>query len=115
MDQYEDEKIIFDKFNGKIDITLTSEKKIKDIIPYLIKCKFCVGNDTGFSHLSVNLNIETIVIYGDCPPQNYSKLINPIDINEDVKRSSQSINSVKFEKLADRLLMFLNKERWPSG
>ena len=115
LDQYEDEKIIFDKFNGKIDITLTSEKKIKDIIPYLIKCKFCVGNDTGFSHLSVNLNIETIVIYGDCPPQNYSKLINPIDINEDVKRSSQSINSVKFEKLADRLLMFLNKERWPSG
>ena len=50
------------------EIIFTSEKKIKDVIPHLKKCKFCIGNYTGFSHLSVNLDIETLVIYGDCPP-----------------------------------------------
>lgn len=114
-DQHQDEKIIYETFNGKIDMTFTAEKKIKEILPFLIKCKFCVGNDTGFSHLSINLNIETIIIYGDCPPQNYSQLINPIDIGNEVERSSNSINSIKFEKVAERLSMLFEKERWPSG
>ena len=107
-DQLNEEKIIINKFNN-VKITLTSEKKIKDIIPYLIKCKFCIGNDTGFTHLSVNLDIETFVIYGDCPPQLYSDLILPIDIEANISRSSNSIHTINAEKVINNLSCFLNR------
>lgn len=106
-DQSNDEKIIKDKFIENTDITFTSDKKIADVIPYLKKCKFCVGNDTGFSHLSVNLNIETLVIQGDCPLQFYSKLLNHVEIDANIVRSSTSIHSIKVEKVLSKLSKFL--------
>ena len=73
LDQSKEEELINENFRDTIDTTFTADKKINDVIPYLKRCKFCIGNDTGFSHLSVNLDIETMVIQGDCPPQTYSK------------------------------------------
>ena len=92
-----------------MDIIFTSDKKIGDVIPYLKKCKFCIGNDTGFSHLSVNLDIETLVIQGDCPPQSYSKLLKHVDIEPDVTRSPTSIHTIKTEKVLDELSKLLNR------
>ena len=51
LDQLKEETIIKEKFEDSIKIIYTSDKQIKDIIPYLNKCDFCIGNDTGFSHL----------------------------------------------------------------
>ena len=65
--------------------------------------------DTGFAHLSVNLDIETIVIHGDCPPQDYSNLIHHVDIDKHVTRSSSSIHSIRVEKVLDKLSKFLNR------
>ena len=107
IDQLEEERIIYEKFKNKLKITYSSDKKIDEIIPHLLKCKFCIGNDTGFSHLSVNFDIETIVLYGDCPPQNYSNLIHVIDIDHDVKRSSHSINTIKVDKVLRFIENFL--------
>ena len=84
-------------------------EKINEVIPYLKKCKFCVGNDTGFAHLSVNLDIETLVIQGGCPPQSYSKLLKHVDIERDVTRSPTSIHSIKIEKILDELSKLLNR------
>ena len=70
---------------------------------------FCVGNDTGFSHLSVNLDVETLVIQGDCPPQNYSPLLNHIDIDLNEIRSTKSIHTIKTEKVLNELTNFLNR------
>ena len=109
MDQADDERIIKDKFNNELEFIFSSDKKIKDIIPYLKSCKFCVGNDTGFSHLSVNFDIETVIIYGDCPPQNYSNLIYNVDIHESVIRSATSIHSIKFDKVTKEILKLLNR------
>ena len=109
LDQSKDEELISEKFADTINIIFTANKKIKDVIPYLKRCKFCIGNDTGFSHLSVNLDIETIVIQGDCPPQNYSKLLKNIDIESDVTRSSTSIHTIKAEKVLNELSNFLNR------
>tara|TARA_B100000674_G_scaffold362406_1_gene305144 strand:- start:201 stop:1208 length:1008 start_codon:yes stop_codon:yes gene_type:complete len=107
-DQYEDEEMIRKKFNDT-EIIFTSGKKIKDIIPYLMKCKFCIGNDTGFAHLSTNLDIQTFMIYGDCPPQLYSDLIYPIDIENNLVRSSNSIHSITADKVKKELTNFFNR------
>ena len=109
LDQSKDEELISEKFADTINIIFTANKKIKDVIPYLKRCKFCIGNDTGFSHLSVNLDIETMVIQGDCPPQTYSKLLMHIDIEPDVTRSSTSIHTIKAEKVLDELSNLLNR------
>ena len=109
LDQSKDEELISEKFVDTIDIIFTANKKIKDVIPYLERCEFCIGNDTGFSHLSVNLDIDTMVIQGDCPPQNYSKLLKNIDIEPDVMRSSTSIHTIEAEKVLNELSNFLNR------
>ena len=109
LDQSKDENLIKEKFSENIDIIFTSDKKISDVIPYLKKCKFCIGNDTGFAHLSVNLDIETLVIQGDCPPQSYSKLLKHVDIEPDVVRSHTSIRTIKTEKVLDELSKLLNR------
>ena len=49
------------------------------VIPKLKSCKFVIGNDTRFSHLSVAYNKKTYVILGDCPPHKYSNLFIPIE------------------------------------
>ena len=67
------------------------------------------GNDTGFAHLSVNLDVETLVIQGDCPPQSYSKLLKHVDIEPDVTRSPTSIHTIKIEKVLDELSKLLNR------
>ena len=109
-DQSNEENLIKNKFKNEIEIILTSDKKIKDVIPNLKLCKFCIGNDTGFAHLSVNLDIETFIIYGDCPPQSYTNLINHIDIDKNVVRSSSSIKTIKLDKVLIKLSSFLNKK-----
>ena len=109
LDQSKEEELINQNFRDTIDTTFTADKKINDVIPYLKRCKFCIGNDTGFSHLSVNLDIETMVIQGDCPPQTYSKLLKHIDIESNVTRSSTSIHTIKAEKVLDELSNFLNR------
>ena len=108
-DQLKDEKIIKDKFKNELELIFSSDKEIKDVIPYLKSCKFCVGNDTGFSHLSVNFDIETLIIHGDCPPQDYSSLIHHVDIDKSMTRSSTSIISITVEKVLDELSKFLNR------
>jgi ADP-heptose:LPS heptosyltransferase len=107
LDQSQDEKLINDEFINNTDIIFTSDKKINDVIPFLKKCIFCVGNDTGFAHLSVNFDIETFVIHGDCLPQNYTALLKHVDIETDVIRSSKSIHSIKTEKVLNKLAKFL--------
>ena len=109
LDQSHDEKLIKENFTDKLDLIFTSDKKINEVIPYLKKCKFCVGNDTGFAHLSVNLDIETLVIQGDCPPQFYSKLLSHVDIDLDVIRSSTCIHTIRIEKVLNKLSKFLNR------
>ena len=109
LDQSNDEDFIKKKFKQNTDIIFTSDKKIYDVIPYLKKCKFCIGNDTGFAHLSVNLDIETLVIQGDCPPQFYSKLLKHVDIETDVTRSRTSIHTIKIEKVLNELSKLLNR------
>jgi len=109
LDQSKEENLIKENFKNTLEITYSSNKNINEVIPYLRRCMFCVGNDTGFSHLSVNLDVETLVIQGDCPPQNYSPLLNHIDIDLNEIRSKTSIHTIRTEKVLNELTILLNR------
>ena len=102
-DQSNLENAIISNYSDQIIFIDTSKKSIGEVIPDLKKCKFVIGNDTGFSHLSVAYNKKTYVILGDCPPHTYSNLIINIDKDEEVVRSINSIKSIKIEKVLNRL------------
>jgi len=107
IDQSSEEDLIKRNFDKKINIIFSSKKKIYELIPLIKKCKFCIGNDTGFSHLSISFGIDTFVLYGDCPPQNYSNLIHHIDIEQDEIRSDSSIKLISPEKVISKLNLFI--------
>ena len=102
-DQSNLENAIISNYSDQIIFIDTSKKSIGEVIPDLKKCKFVIGNDTGFSHLSVAYNKKTYVILGDCPPHTYSNLIINIDKDEEVVRSINSIQSIKIEKVLNHL------------
>ena len=104
-DQSDLENSIISNYSDQIMFIDTSKKNIGEVIPDLKKCNFVIGNDTGFSHLSVAYNKKTFVILGDCPPHTYSNLITPIDKDENIERSNDSIKTIKLEKV----LKYLNK------
>jgi len=99
-DQINEEKYIEENLNNKnINLIFTSKKKINEVVPDILKCKFYVGNDTGFAHLFINYGIKCFIIYGNCVPQYYSKLINVIDKDENIKRSDTSIKTITIKKV----------------
>ena len=106
--QTNEEENIKEKLNNNnANFIFTSKKKISDVIPDILKCKFYVGNDTGFAHLFVNYGINSYIIYGDCVPQYYSKSINIIDKDEDIERSDNSINTITLDKVIESLQLNL--------
>lgn len=91
----------------KIFFIKTSNLDIQKIIKYFNRIKFYIGNDTGFSHLSVSYQIPSIIIHGDCPPHSYSKLIYPI-LGKNNILSHDSIKSISFEKVKKKIKYLLN-------
>jgi len=110
LDQSNNEEQIKNFFIKKrdVEIIFTSQKKIVHVIPLLKKCIFCIGNDTGFSHLSINYGLNTFIIYGDCPPQYYSDKIIQIDIPENIKRSKNCISSIEINDVLFKVKNFLD-------
>ena len=104
-DQSDLEKEIISNYSDQIKFIDTSTKSIDEVIPDLKKCNFVIGNDTGFSHLSVAYNKKTYVILGDCPPHTYSNLIISIDKDQNLERSIDSIKTIKLKKV----LKYLDK------
>ena len=98
-DQSNLEKFIINQFSDQVKFIVTSAKNINEVVPDLKKCKFVIGNDTGFSHLAVAYNKKTYVILGDCPPHKYSNLFISIDKDPNIERSKRSIGTIKLEKI----------------
>tara|TARA_B100000579_G_scaffold407192_1_gene394257 strand:- start:303 stop:1262 length:960 start_codon:yes stop_codon:yes gene_type:complete len=94
------ENEIIVKSDKKLEFIRTSMKPINEVIPELKTCRLLIGNDTGFSHLAVAYGKKSLMILGDCPPHTYSDLIIPIDKDENIPRSSESIKSITFEKVS---------------
>ncbi len=98
-DQIEKEKQIMKKTGDDIELILTAEKTIKEVIPHIKTSSIYIGHDTGFSHLALAYGKKSFILFGDCEPSIYTDLIVPIDKEEDVPRSDESIRSISFEKV----------------
>ena len=56
-----------------------SKLSLEEIIPIVASCQYYIGNDTGFGHLSANLNSKCLMIFCDSPI-NYGLWNNNIKI-----------------------------------
>ena len=93
-------EFMFSGTNWENKIEFSYEDSMKgEVISDLKSCKLCTGNDTGFSHLATAYSKKNFVILGDCPPHTYSNLIIPIDKEDNLPRTSNSIKSISFEKV----------------
>lgn len=90
----------------KKNFVTLSDKKIKDVIPYLCISNMYVGNDSFGSHITSQSNIKSIVILLDSPKAytDYSKnyyRIGPagIDINDITHGTSANPDSIKVDEV----------------
>ena len=44
---------------------------IKETLQYILNCNLYIGNDTGWAHISVALNVKAITIFCDSPVAAY--------------------------------------------
>ena len=91
-----------------VNISVTSNLSIKEIINLCSNSRFYIGNDTGFSHVAVSLKIPSLIIHGDLPPHNYSDYFNPINPDNNIFTST-SIKNINYSKVKVELDMFLKK------
>jgi heptosyltransferase-2 len=91
----------------KIYFVKTSNLDIGKIIKFFNRIKFYVGNDTGFSHLSVSHQIPSIIIHGDCPPHSYSRLIYPI-LGKNNILTPNTIKKIPFIKVRKKIKYLIN-------
>ena len=56
-----------------------SKLNMEEIVPIIASCQYYIGNDTGFGHLSANLNSKCLMIFCDSPV-NYGLWNNNIRI-----------------------------------
>lgn len=99
LDQVEKEKKIAEEIEDNIELIFTSHNTIKEVIPHIKTSLFYIGHDTGFSHLALAYGKKSFIMFGDCEPSIYTDLIVPIDKDDDVPRSFDSIRTISFEKV----------------
>ena len=81
---------------------------IKEILPIIKNCDISICNDTGFSHLSAALGIETITLMADTPLiyGNYSSKMTPIipDGEIDVSHDTLGKDRINPEKILKKII-----------
>ena len=71
------DEILIKKVMASVENCVSLSKlSIEQIIPIIASCQYYIGNDTGFGHLSANLNSKCLMLFCDSPPSAYG-LWNP--------------------------------------
>ena len=92
-----------------------NELNIEKIIPIIASCSFYIGNDTGFGHLSANLNSKCLMLFCDSPPSAYGvwspniKIIVPAgETIESCKHDTLGKNKILFDEVLNEALNLFN-------
>ena len=101
LDQVDEEIKISAEVGNDVELILTSQSTIKEVIPHIKTSTFFIGHDTGFSHLALAYGKKSYILFGDCEPSIYTDLIVPIDKDDDVPRSDECIRTITFEKVKE--------------
>jgi ADP-heptose:LPS heptosyltransferase len=108
------EKEIIENLNKNNFITL-SDKKIKDLIPYLCASNMYVGNDSFGSHITSQSGIKSIVFLLDAPraytdySKNYYRVIpKGYNINEITHGTNANPNLIEVDSVIKKIKEFKN-------
>jgi len=106
------EKNIIENINKKNFMTL-SDKKIKDLIPYLCLSNMYVGNDSFGSHITSQSGIKSIVFLLDSPKaytdysKNYYRILpKGYNINEITHGTNANPNLIEVEEVIKKIKEF---------
>ncbi len=108
------EKEIIENLNKNNFITL-SDKKIKDLIPYLCASNMYVGNDSFGSHITSQSGIKSIVFLLDAPraytdySKNYYRVVpKGYNINEITHGTNANPNLIEVDSVIKKIKEFKN-------
>ena len=108
------EKEIIENLNKNNFITL-SDKKIKDLIPYLCASNMYVGNDSFGSHITSQSGIKSIVFLLDAPraytdySKNYYRIVpKGYNINEITHGTNANPNLIEVDSVIKKIKEFKN-------
>jgi len=108
------EKKIIDKIlnsEHKNKCIALNDLKISEILPIIKNCNISICNDTGFSHLSAALDVQTIVLMADTPMLygSYSPKMHPIipDGEKTVTHKTLGKDKINPEKIFNKMKIIL--------
>ncbi len=112
-----DTHLIDEILNSSIGNKCTSFSKmtIAETLPIINECKYYIGNDTGWGHISAALNLKSLFLFMDSPPLSYGiyskniSIIVPIGMTlESCSHNSRGKDKISLEQVFDKALNLLN-------
>ena len=87
---------------------------IKETLEYISNCDLYIGNDTGWAHISVALNVKALTIFCDSPVLAYGRYskrmitIEPKGENDTTTHDTLGKDKISFEKVLFEAINLLN-------
>jgi heptosyltransferase II len=112
-----DENLIREIMNSSVGENCVSFSKmtILETIPIISACKYYIGNDTGWGHISSGLNLKSLFLFMDSPPSAYGLYSKNISIvvpdNETIESCSHNTrgkNRMSFDLVMDKTLKLMD-------
>ena len=112
-----DQQLIDEILNSNIGSHCISlnNLKINEMLPIIANCNLYCGNDTGFMHISVALNLKAVALFMDSPVLaygKYSKNINVIipegETEESTTHDTLGADKISFDKVYNKCIELLS-------
>ena len=88
---------------------------IAETIPIISACRYYIGNDTGWGHISSGLNLKSLFLFMDSPPSAYGIYSKNISIivpdDETIERCAHNTrgkNRISVAKVFNKTLELIN-------
>ena len=110
-----DENLIQKVMHSLENCVPLSKLNIEQIIPIVASCQYYIGNDTGFGHLSANLNSKCLMLFCDSPPSAYGlwnpniKIIVPSGLSVDsCGHNTRGKDKISFNEVLEKSLELIS-------
>ena len=110
------DEILIEKVMTSVENCVSFSKlSMEQIIPIIASCQYYIGNDTGFGHLSANLNSKCLMLFCDSPPSAYGlwnpniKIIVPSgETIESCGHNTRGKDKISFDEVFKKSLELIN-------
>jgi heptosyltransferase-2 len=112
-----DENLIREIMNSSVGKNCVSFSKmtILETIPIIGACKYYIGNDTGWGHISSGLNLKSLFLFMDSPPaayglysKNISIVVPDHETIESCSHNTRGKNRISFDLVMDKTLKLMD-------